>query len=72
MSANQRCKNNRNRFVIAIVVKFERLCCCQICVRLSRSANVLLFENFTSRDVCKAMMRFSSQLNAITMNFRYF
>ena len=30
MSAIQRCKNNRNWLIIAIVVKLERLCCCQI------------------------------------------
>ena len=30
MNIIQRCRNNRNRLIIAIVVKLERLCCCQI------------------------------------------
>ena len=33
MNAFQRCKNNKNRFIIAIVLKFRKLRRCQICFR---------------------------------------
>ena len=44
MSAIQRCKNNRNRFIIAIVLGLERSCRCQICARPPAEVSVQLLR----------------------------